>query len=542
MLFVIGGCARGTVPNSPTGASTYDGEKVDVEFYVMSQCPFGTQVEDAIKPVLDDMGEAINFKLDFIGRDNGDGTFQSLHGEPEVLGNKVQLCAAKYNPDKYMEMVECMNKDAQKIPGNWEKCAEGLDVEAIKTCYEGEEGNELLSESFDRAMQAQAQGSPTMYINGQLYEGARDTTSFKRAICQHTDHPSCADIPACSTDADCTAEADKIGVCENAGKKEASCRYEEPVQTEAVLLNDKNCPNCDTMQIETALMQLFKGVNVKKYDIASEQGKKLVDKFGIVKVPAVIFDSKITETQSWNAEPRLQAIFEESDGFYKIVDEATGANWFVSDEKRQEHYDAIGVDLTDGKPQIDFFVMSYCPYGNMAEEAIKPVYDLLKDKVEFNPHYVIYSDYGEECVEDGQICSMHGGVELRQDIREMCVLDKYGTEAWFDFALEMNKECDYKNADTCYVDVAKELGYDLDYISECENGKGLDMIKEDKELGDVLGVSGSPQIFVEGDEYAGARSAEAYKQALCAEFDTAPEECGTTLAGATDTPPAGNCG
>ena len=114
------------------------GDRLKVEFYVMSQCPYGTQVEDAIAPVLDKMGDKFDFSLDFIANDNGDGTFASLHGQNEVLGNIVQLCAIKYEPENYMDMIVCMNKAASSIPGNWEQCSvdSGLDTEKIKSCYD----------------------------------------------------------------------------------------------------------------------------------------------------------------------------------------------------------------------------------------------------------------------------------------------------------------------------------------------------------------------------------------------------------------------
>ena len=115
-------------------------DKVTVEFYVMSQCPYGTQVEDAFAPVLEEIGEAINFHLDFIVSESSPGVFQSLHKEPEVVGDKAQLCAMKYYPDdyQYMDLIICQNKDATNIATNWEGCASqnSMDSSKLKTCIE----------------------------------------------------------------------------------------------------------------------------------------------------------------------------------------------------------------------------------------------------------------------------------------------------------------------------------------------------------------------------------------------------------------------
>jgi len=43
-------------------------------------------------------------------------------------------------------------------------------------------------------------------------------------------------------------------------------------------------------------------------------------------------------------------------------------------------YENINVDLEDEKPQVDFYVMSYCPYGNQAEEIVYEVYNVLGDE------------------------------------------------------------------------------------------------------------------------------------------------------------------
>lgn len=45
------------------------------------------------------------------------------------------------------------------------------------------------------------------------------------------------------------------------------------------------------------------------------------------------------------------------------------------------------------KVDAKLFTMSYCPFGNEAESAMFPVEALLKNDVEIEPHYVIYSNY-----------------------------------------------------------------------------------------------------------------------------------------------------
>jgi protein-disulfide isomerase len=530
------------------------GGKSTVEFYIMSKCPYGVQVEDAIKPVLDKLGDSVDFSINFIAQDLGSGTFQSLHGETEVSGNIVQLCAMKYEPKKYMDMIVCMNKDTSTIPQNWEKCATDskLDVTKIKACYEGAEGKQLLSGSIQKSNARQAQGSPTMYINNQLYNGARDPTSFQRVICANLPgNTNCAGIPPCTADSDCPAKEGKVAKCTGAGTSSAKCDYVNPVEVGLTILNDKTCAStgCDATQLTTVLQQLFPGAKITTVDVSSTEGKKLVSDLNLVYVPAYIFDSRMTQTEAWTTNANIQGAFDKVGDSYKVKDSASGATYFISEQKRQEALAAKGLVLGDNKPQIDFFIMSYCPYGNQAEEAVEPVYQLLKDKAIFNPRYVIYSNYGgggtDYCMDSGKYCSMHGIQELHQDIRELCV-DKYmGIGAYFKFVLAMNTQCTAQNADSCWEAVAKGLSLDTTKIKACEKDEGLAIVKEEARLNELWGASGSPTVFIDGAEFGGARTAEGFKTGLCAAFDTKPAECSTTLAGATAATAAtatGGCG
>ncbi len=87
-------------------------DPVKVELFVMSQCPYGVQAENSIIPVVKKFGKNIDFNLNYIANDNGDGSFESLHGDAEVKGDIIQLCAKKYDSKKYLDMILCQNKES----------------------------------------------------------------------------------------------------------------------------------------------------------------------------------------------------------------------------------------------------------------------------------------------------------------------------------------------------------------------------------------------------------------------------------------------
>lgn len=202
----------------------------------------------------------------------------------------------------------------------------------------------------------------------------------------------------------------------------------------------------------------------------------------------------------------------------------------VETPKTPEAFDAPDREI----PNVKFFVMSFCPFGNQAEEGLEPVFRLLGNKVEWEPHYVIYSDYAsgypEYCLdEENKYCSMHGIQELNQNIRELCVWKYYEHGVWWDFVLKVNDQCSSRNADTCWEPIAKEFGIDVEKIKTCQEQEAIDFLAEEVALNKDYGVRGSPTVFINDKRYRGGRSPEAYKQAICSGFITKPDECSQQL-------------
>jgi glutaredoxin len=156
--------------------------------------------------------------------------------------------------------------------------------------------------------------------------------------------------------------------------------------------------------------------------------------------------------------------------------------------KKQEEESNKEVPKTD-KPKVDLFVMSFCPYGNKSEDTLKSVYALLKNKVEFNFHYIV-------TVEGDKVQSLHGEKEVAQNEREACVLKDYGKDKWFDFVAYVNKNCGSDGA--CWEAGAKILGINSVKVSACVAADGLALMKANAEISDQAGATGSPTLMING--------------------------------------------
>jgi hypothetical protein len=198
----------------------------------------------------------------------------------------------------------------------------------------------------------------------------------------------------------------------------------------------------------------------------------------------------------------------------------------------------------NSKPELKFFVMSFCPYGNQMEDILKPVFDLLGDKADITPQYIFdkidnletyckarsgdptqcityvksgyftsEADCKKTITQNLATCkdekayikapngvmyaSLHGRQEATQDVREMCAWkiasDK---KQWWNFIANVNKNCTAQNADSCWEKEAKSAGFDTAAITDCFNKDGVALIEKEVELTTKNQVQGSPTLTI----------------------------------------------
>ncbi len=466
-------------------------DRAKVEFFIMSQCPFGTQVEAGIAPVLKKIGGDVDFTLDFIGKIQGD-KLTSLHKEPEVKGDMVQICAVKHAPDnyRYMDMIECMNKNYRAIPGNWKECADstGMPVEKIRECYEGGEGKELLKASFKKAQAKRASGSPTIYIGGQLYRGGRTEKAFTRAICNaySKDKPKlCGDIPP-------------------------------PVKVPITVLSDARCKDCRTDVIEQQMKSLFPGGVIKMVDFATDEGQKMYKEYKLKKLPVILFGKEVEKAENYNRMQRslqpmgdllVHARWGRFDPTKEICDnqkDDTGTGKVDCQDPECRH----SLDCRkEEKNKLELFVMSMCPYGTKALDAMKEVLDNFKQDIKFEVHFIADQEG------DG-FKALHGQPEVDENIRELCAIKYYKKNyKYMDYIWCRDKKIRDKNWQAC---TGGKTGIDTKLIAKCFNGsEGKRLLRVDIKVAAGLGVSASPTWFTNGKHKFSGIDPERIKSNFC---------------------------
>jgi protein-disulfide isomerase len=191
------------------------------------------------------------------------------------------------------------------------------------------------------------------------------------------------------------------------------------------------------------------------------------------------------------------------------------------------------------KPTVQLYVMAFCPYGIQAEDAMKPVVDLLDGKADIQVHFIA----SVSGTTPDSVSSLHGPVEAQEDLS---IMKYYDQKTYWKYMMVIDATCsgqrgDTNAYDTCWKSAAKNASIDTSKIDTCAKGsEGINLLKADEALTTQYGVSGSPTLIINGAVYNGDRTPDAYKQAICQAFTTSPAECSQNLS-TTGSAASGGC-
>ncbi len=164
-------------------------EVPEVEAFVMSHCPFGTQIEKGLIPVMELLGDKADIQIKFCD--------YAMHGEKELDEQVRQYCIQEEQNDKYLDYLKCFLKD-----GDSETCVEEAEIDRTKlnTCVGITDAKYKVTENFEdkstwkgnfptfnifkeEVEEYNVRGSPALIINGVTASTGRDSASLLDAVC-----------------------------------------------------------------------------------------------------------------------------------------------------------------------------------------------------------------------------------------------------------------------------------------------------------------------------------------------------------------------
>lgn len=180
-----------TNENQPVAATDVPKQdKAKVELFVMSHCPYGTQIEKGFLPVIEALGNKMDFELKFCS--------YAMHGEKELKEQINQYCIQKNEPAKLAAYLKCFLNEGKgdecitstKVDkGKLDKCASETD-KTYKVMAGFNDKSTWMNGNFPTFNIYKTDnekygvgGSPTLVINGKQVSSSRDAKSLLTAVC-----------------------------------------------------------------------------------------------------------------------------------------------------------------------------------------------------------------------------------------------------------------------------------------------------------------------------------------------------------------------
>ena len=149
-----------------------------------------------------------------------------------------------------------------------------------------------------------------------------------------------------------------------------------------------------------------------------------------------------------------------------------------------------------GKPTLELFVMSYCPFGVQAEEKVFPIVKEFGDTIDFKLRFIAQEKETVSFQEVTPFTSLHGYPEVAENIRQLLIAQEY-PDKYLDYIL-----CRGKKLDKSWEDCAEKHGIDVAKIQTLfDSPEAEQLFRENIQRAAELGVKASPTIFVDGHKF-----------------------------------------
>lgn len=282
-------------------------------------------------------------------------------------------------------------------------------------------------------------------------------------------------LPNCFADRDCLRTGFK-GTCENAGTKQAGCRYQEYTKIPLLAVQPKVCRTCNSEPFLRSLKANFPGLEIKYLDVKDKAAAKLIQQFKVNMLPAY-FMFRSAEKEA-NFEPFKRFLVLKGE-YYWFKPAFAGVSYFMN---RQEI-----------KNQLDLFIVLNQQDTPKVLETVRKFLDKNGGRLKFQIHFVAWEDAKQGFMADG------GLREIEEDKIALCVM-KHLPLKWRDYLLCRSNNMASSWWENCLGGNEKLLPT----IKACAQGKEAEeLLKENIGLTKQLDISYGPLFLLNNNEVFG---------------------------------------
>ena len=151
------------------------------------------------------------------------------------------------------------------------------------------------------------------------------------------------------------------------------------------------------------------------------------------------------------------------------------------------------------KPQIELFVMSYCPFAVQAEKKLIPFLKKYEDKIDFQLRFIakkkVVVGNSRESLDTLAFESLHGDSEVIEDIRQTVIMQLY-PDRYLDYVL-----CRADHLKRAWSECAIKTGIDIARVSAMvKSPEAKVLFEENIKRSQELSIQASPTVVIDGRE------------------------------------------
>ena len=149
-----------------------------------------------------------------------------------------------------------------------------------------------------------------------------------------------------------------------------------------------------------------------------------------------------------------------------------------------------------GKPTLELFVMSYCPFGVQAEEKLIPIVKKFGDTIDFKLQFIAQEKEAPSPQDVTPFTSLHGYPEVAENIRQLLIAQEY-PDKYLDYLL-----CRAKKLNESWEACARKLDMDVEKIQTLfDSPEAEQLFRENIKRAAALGIRASPTILVDNHPF-----------------------------------------
>ncbi|MBN1593130.1 MAG: hypothetical protein JW941_07800 [Candidatus Coatesbacteria bacterium] len=452
--------------------------KVRLDLYMMSFCPHSKPAFRTLFQVEKALGDVVDPHVFYLVRFNEEGGLDALYGEDEIEEDRRRLCIMRTQQDKFLSYVAC--RDSSVSGTSWEECAAsvGIDTAALSECLGSDYTDKMLKSMAARAERLRVNASPTLYINNQRFNERIDKTLLMRKVCTilgpHSEGvPACKDLPECLHDYDCPSKEGMIARCENPGTKDAKCLYDEAVKVPVWLIYDENSVATNQERVIDSTKVLMPGLDIRRIEASSEEGKSLIKQYEIDYLPGYIFGMEAQRAKNFS---HLKSAFKKVGDRLVFRSELSGAT--------------IVANRPAIRNKLDVFISATMEAGLQGLGSMIEMRKKGELSYPFEVRYILYRD------DKGELLARSGRPELQEARRQAAMLMLDGAK-FDEYILIRGKEPD----NSYWEEPIEKAGFEPAKVKELSVSETVQSkLMSDAKLCEELRVGGALVLLIDNRE------------------------------------------